>query len=399
MVKTKTKKMVSAAIFAALVLQNTVQHVTVYAEEETTESPVIDYVTDYSNWFSEADYALTAWAGQQATLNGSVAEAIVSNPTFAAVWVGVREAQWFFDNPTLVANTPGGDDTIYLSELDSHVAFYYNASGTKTPFLWYDLTFLNLEFQRVNGITFGTCQDYSPSIEFSSDNTEYPAAGHITEITPQYSNGQFAGYLFKAQYVFNSSRNVKVSCDSYFTDSIWKSGVNGYNSPYSLQCFSSTGGVPTILPNATPLHFSYDFFSFFFSGDSQSVSLGSLPDIGIRQAFIPAELAGWVDDSFHPYLVEQSGENGDLPGLDVPPLPNDSNLPDTGTLNSLTFPPGLPNVAFQDPEIPTDSLPENAVSGASFWFSTFSQMLDALGVKYIVIIFLIIILIMSILKI
>lgn len=74
-------------------------------------------------------------------------------------------------------------------------------------------------------------------------------------------------------------------------------------------------------------------------------------------------------------------------------------LPDVGTLDSLTFPPGLPSVEFNDVELPSEPLPAKALQGAGFWFSSFSNMLDALGVKYIVITFLIIALIMAILKI
>ena len=74
-------------------------------------------------------------------------------------------------------------------------------------------------------------------------------------------------------------------------------------------------------------------------------------------------------------------------------------LPDVGTLDSLTFPPGLPSSSFNDVELPSEPLPAKMLSGASFWFTQFTNMIDALGVKYIVITFLIIALIMAILKI
>lgn len=76
-----------------------------------------------------------------------------------------------------------------------------------------------------------------------------------------------------------------------------------------------------------------------------------------------------------------------------------NDLPDTGNLDSLTFPPGLPSVDFNDIELPTEPLPAQMINGATFWFSSFSQMLDALGVKYIVITFLVIALVIAILKI
>lgn len=76
-----------------------------------------------------------------------------------------------------------------------------------------------------------------------------------------------------------------------------------------------------------------------------------------------------------------------------------SDLPDTGELDSLVFPPGLPSVTFNGVELPSEPLPAKMIQGAGFWFTQFSTMLDALGVKYIVIIFLIIALIMAILKI
>lgn len=76
-----------------------------------------------------------------------------------------------------------------------------------------------------------------------------------------------------------------------------------------------------------------------------------------------------------------------------------NDLPDTGNLDSLIFPPGLPSVDFNDVELPTEPLPAQMINGATFWFSSFSQMLDALGVKYIVITFLVIALVIAILKI
>ena len=69
------------------------------------------------------------------------------------------------------------------------------------------------------------------------------------------------------------------------------------------------------------------------------------------------------------------------------------DLPDVGTLNSLNFPPWCRLLEFNDVELPSEPLPAKALQGAGLWFSSFSNMLDALGVKYIVITFLIIALI------
>lgn len=69
-----------------------------------------------------------------------------------------------------------------------------------------------------------------------------------------------------------------------------------------------------------------------------------------------------------------------------------------GNINDLILPPGIPTPQFNAPEIPSEPLPQKMLEGAGFWFTQFSNLLDGLGVTWIVIIFMVVALLMAILR-
>lgn len=79
-------------------------------------------------------------------------------------------------------------------------------------------------------------------------------------------------------------------------------------------------------------------------------------------------------------------------------IPIEVPEPVDGSINDLVLPPGIPSASFNAPEIPEKPLPQKMLDGAGFWFTQFNNLLDGLGVKWIVIIFMCVALLMTILK-
>ena len=68
-------------------------------------------------------------------------------------------------------------------------------------------------------------------------------------------------------------------------------------------------------------------------------------------------------------------------------------------INQLELPPDLPNADFHDIELPSETFPTHLTDGAGFWFSSFSDLVTALGLKPYIILFLALALTLVILKI
>lgn len=147
-------------------------------------------------------------------------------------------------------------------------------------------------------------------------------------------------------------------------------------------------------------------YSYVFSTQTNRQLIGCLKDLNNQpisnsyQKFIRAQ----VGNNFPDFLLDLKQQLDDnFPEEVVDELWYDPTqgepLPDVGSLDSLTFPPGLPSVQFNDVELPSEPLPEQAIQGVGFWFSAFTDMIDALGVKYIVVTFLVIALVLAILRI
>lgn len=79
-------------------------------------------------------------------------------------------------------------------------------------------------------------------------------------------------------------------------------------------------------------------------------------------------------------------------------LEDDFNAVEPSVFDSLEFPPYIPNVDFHDVEVPSETLPTGLTDGAGFWFSAFTNMVEAFNLKPYVILFLCIMLVMVILK-
>lgn len=158
--------------------------------------------------------------------------------------------------------------------------------------------------------------------------------------------------------------------------------------PYNWAVLSSSNPQITWL-SGTDNYGPYDLFdSFDIRGIILSFNAGEIYDID-------SDPVGFLDKAKQKAVILYGQQAVDDYWIDV----DLSDIPDMGELDSLVFPPGLPSVTFNDVELPSEPLPAKMVQGASFWFTQFSNMIDSLGVKYIVIIFLIIALIMAILKI
>lgn len=99
----------------------------------------------------------------------------------------------------------------------------------------------------------------------------------------------------------------------------------------------------------------------------------------------------YINDVALPY-VRSHDPDFIVPDNFVVPTGND------GSINGLVLPPGIPNPQFNSPDIPSDPLPQKMLEGAGFWFTQFSDLLDGLGVTWIVIIFMVVALLMAILR-
>lgn len=219
----------------------------------------------------------------------------------------------------------------------------------------------------------------------ANDNVAYPTIYSSNAFYMAYNivcNGCHISDTGSSGIVIDDSANLYQSGVFYripFDDRV----VTLDNVSYNLSEFANSGALGNLIP----------FGGLLKNANGQPIS-------NTRQEFILGEVSGnfpdilvqlksSLDDNFPPEIVDE---------LWYDPIAGEP-LPDVGNLDSLTFPPGLPSVDFNDIELPTEPLPAQMINGATFWFSSFSQMLDALGVKYIVITFLIIALVIAILKI
>lgn len=388
-------KMACAAMCTALCIEGMLQrglYVSVHAEDAAAQLALT------IEWLTSTPEELELFA---VTAFGSV-EAAMMNPTFAAVWAGYKEAKWFLENPTLEAGSDV-NDSISVQNLHPMVGYYYRLNGVQSPVFWYDLDLLDgLTNNHIDGLPVLSCADFTLRISCRNDPDNSGAYPYISRIqkVDGINGAAFGGYRIYIQPSFNQQFYANFDSSSFFTGTaqgerlVSGSATIGY-------AVGNESSIPTLNPN-TNLYYSSAFgtYGMQISGSGSVLSLSSLPDIGVKQMFVPATASNWINNEFYPYVASQTEEGQPLEGFELTPPPGSTpDLPDTGELDSLTFPPGLPSASFNDVELPSEPLPAKMLSGASFWFSSFTSMLDALGVKYIVITFLIIALIMAILKI
>lgn len=210
---------------------------------------------------------------------------------------------------------------------------------------------------------------------------------------------------FWNEYLFQNATVSSLSASGFVTGGSFSSTFN----QIITRCSQLSNSV-VYLDNTTytASQFVGRFSSYDYSYNESSIvayfgclkNSSGQPISNSRQQFIRAQ----VGNNFSDFLLDLKQQLDDnFPEEVVNELWYDPTqgepLPDVGNLDSLTFPPGLPSVDFNDIELPTEPLPAQMINGATFWFSSFSQMLDALGVKYIVITFLVIALVIAILKI
>lgn len=238
-----------------------------------------------------------------------------------------------------------------------------------------------------SSIVYASADDFTISIDVTlkQDLAYHTFFGEISGTYPVYYANQFS-------LTFNGTTCSGFMSNVDFTD--W------YN------CYLSSPGDSIVTFDDVSLS-SGLFVTSGYNTDTPSRHIcGVLADSGgspisnTRQEFIRAsvgnnfpaflkDLKSSLDDNFPPEIVAL---------LWYDPTQGEP-LPDVGSLDSLTFPSGLPSSSFNDVQLPSEPLPAKMLSGAGFWFTQFTNMIDAFGVKYIVIIFLIIALIMAILKI
>ena len=210
---------------------------------------------------------------------------------------------------------------------------------------------------------------------------------------------------FWNEYFFQNATVSSLSASGFVTGGSFSSTFNQI-----ITSCSQFGNSVVYLDNtsytASQFVGRYNSYDYTYNESSIVAYFGCLKDSSgqpisnSRQQFIRAQ----VGNNFPDFLLDLKQQLDDnFPEEVVDELWYDPTqgepLPDTGTLDSLTFPPGLPSVQFNDVELPSEPLPEQAIQGVGFWFSIFTDMLDALGVKYIVITFLVIALVLAILRI
>lgn len=384
-------KIASAFCFSALVLQNCVQHtlfVPSYAEDDSIET-LKDEIID---WINTDTKELDAFG---VTVYGSLQSAML-NPVFSSVWTAYKTSKFFLDNPSLEAGYDG--NITDMTELNPMAGFYADNNGVIHSVMLYDYS--NYQIKDYSVKEFPLAESGQFQVRVKVENTD--SVNTNPYIVPSSNFPQGSQYFTSAQ----ARTSLIGQCKCTFT-------VGGYfdvpeytytytgNSSFYPNCIAAiydSGSLTSVLSSSTVSIYGNNR-TIIVGSNPVKLNMDTLPDIALHRAFVPAELSGWLNDEFYPYVVSQTAEGLPLEGFQPSPPPGATpSLPDTGTLDSLIFPPGLPNVTFQDPEIPTDSLPEKAVAGASFWFSTFNNFIDALGVKSYIIIFLIIALILAILK-
>lgn len=157
-------------------------------------------------------------------------------------------------------------------------------------------------------------------------------------------------------------------------------GDQRYSVPMVVGNRYSAGGTnsPT---DMTTLNYGRTFAGYLFEpyileGDSPLDLYNQAYDLAVSKFGQTAVDNSWVD----------------LSNEFTPPVPMD------GSIDDLVLPPGIPSASFNAPEIPSEPLPQKMLEGAGFWFTQFDNLLEGLGIKWIIIIFMCVALLMAILR-
>lgn len=377
-------KMALAGMCTALVLENTVQNgLFVPAHAEDTQESDAEILLD------QIDNTLRVKAQSTAGL-----ALFKSSPQAAcAVWGAQTMTKIALEHAIQSGNS---QDFVYEMGNYSFASGTYIVSGLDDNTHYAMAPLLSGSFSMSNGSYITLCE----SDTFNLRYTMYDYNDNYTDTN------------FVVTYNGNVPGSFSVtSSNSWGRVTLHNAGTRLNGNYFAAEMSGGFYGTDTcqILVNRTSVPiFDYNtckdsFLSYIYSKAACNGSLSEpLFGVGVTVTmpegeFEAANISGYYNDVLLPWMSENYPDTVDL--VAFPNGIDGSDLPDVGTLDSLTFPPGLPSSSFNDVELPSEPLPAKMLSGASFWFTQFTNLLDALGVKYIVITFLIIALIMAILKI
>lgn len=384
--KSKVFKCVCASLLAVAVLNTSFQSVIAVADEEETQATTDPTVIPESQVFWDALKS----GVESAALNKVAGLIFGSNSPQAKAFVWTVQVML----AVISANTPTwGDSGSWDMSKFSGYCGKYTYSGYSAD----DCIMVVPMYPEINSahphFVVATCPQFEiyGDYEDKGNNSKYLVRATTINIPSDLSSS--------ISFRYYSSNTTNFNAFRYSSPSVYTPFTNGndytagsYGNLY-VSFYASQNSVPNYSTGAQLFcwaNYSGNGYynplcgnGWWFEMPEGVIDLET-PWVYYNDVFLPYLKSEYPDVDFTDILVFPDGyDTSNVPGIDV----------------TWNFPPSLPSPSFRAPEIPSQKLPEKMLSGASFWFTEFDALLDGFGIKWIVILFMIVALVMAILKI